>query len=533
MSNKNLNLAKKLGTLLVVGLILVSHSPVTALAADDITLPENPTPTVESAVINNDQTPVVAPTTEVEVIEVTTEPSANTDTPVVEPAPVEVTTEVTTDVVADPVVETPVVESPAPEAKMVEVMLPMANITVDNSFAISEEIGGNSLPASTNSNPLVVSPEIGGQTGTNSNDNGQGTFTTLPTGGCTSNCGGGGSTNGGQGTFTTLPTNTSTNTTSGEGHFTTSTSGGGCNSGCGGGSTQTTSDQGTFTTLSNGSTAPTSAEGSFTTQANGGGGGGGGGCSSDCGGGSSGGGYSLGGGSSSSGPALPLPCELYLKKFIRLGYANDPFEVTKLEVFLNSFEGFNLPVNGIYEQRDFDAVSIFQKRYFGAVLTPWGITDSTGYVYITTTLTINQIYCQHTVGNDLDLSHIYPVYGGVGNNGAPAVTGLEATTTPTTTPSIKDLPNLLQAAAVGALNFIKDWWCLIIIILLILIIAYLLDERERLARKLKESKAALNDVAHGATPIAMLLPKEGEEEWIALDKTEPDVDPGQEPLTKL
>lgn len=411
---------------------------------------------------------------------------------------------------------------------------PVTALAADNSFAISEEIGANSIAnlpvdnnqTQTNNNSLVVSDEISGQTIATSNTNGQGTFTTLPTGvvttstqgnfttlpngGCTTTCGGG-QTTGGQGTFTTLPN-------------------GGCNSGCGGGTTVNPSAQGSFVTLSNGTTSPTSAEGSFTTQNNGGGGGGG--CTSNC-----GGGYSLGGGSVSySTPAplsLPLPCELYLKKFIRLGRANDPFEVTKLEVFLNSFEGFNLPVNGIYEQRDFDAVSIFQKRYFSAVLTPWGITDSTGYVYITTTLTINQIYCQHTVGNNLDLSHIYPVYGPADEAGIKPVEGLEATTTPTTTPNIQNVPGLLQAAAVGVLNFIKDWWCLIIIILLILLIAYLLDERERLKRALKESKEALNDVAHGAVPIAMLLPKEGEAEWVDLDQTDPDLDPGQDQLTKL
>ncbi len=513
MSNKNLNLVKKLGTLLVVGLILVSHSPVTALAADDITLPENPTPTVESVVISNDQTPITEPTPEVQVIEVTTEPAVNADTPVVETAPTEVTVEVTPEVTAevatDTVVETPVVETPAPEAKMAEVAPVMLSLPVNNSFAISEEIGGQTV---TNNN-------------TGNTDSGQESFTTLPA-------------DNGQGTFTTLPNGTAT--TSAEGIFVTLSNSGGCTSSCGGGSTQTTSDQGSFTTLSNGTSSPASAEGSFTTQSNGGGGGGGGGCSSDCGGGSSGGGYSLGGGSVSYSAPLPLPCELYLKKFIRLGYANDPFEVTKLEIFLNTFEGFNLPVNGIYEQRDFDAVSIFQKRYLSAVLTPWGITDSTGYVYITTTLTINQIYCQHTVGNNLDLSHIYPVYGGVDNTGAPAVTGIEATTTPTTTPSIKDLPNLLQAAAVGALNFIKDWWCLIIIILLILIIAYLLDERERLARQLKEkqkvnpdSTLSIGEVIAGGAVLPLVPPQEGEEEWVELDKTDPDLDPNQEPLTKL
>lgn len=89
------------------------------------------------------------------------------------------------------------------------------------------------------------------------------------------------------------------------------------------------------------------------------------------------------------------PCTEYLLSYIKLGENNDPLEVRKLEAFLKTFEGFtDLPVDGIYEQRDFEAVNVFQERYFDDVLSPWGHTKATGYVYYTTRKKINEIYCR-------------------------------------------------------------------------------------------------------------------------------------------
>lgn len=91
----------------------------------------------------------------------------------------------------------------------------------------------------------------------------------------------------------------------------------------------------------------------------------------------------------------PAPTECtYLLEYIKLGADNNPIEVEKLERFLNEFEGENLPVNGIYEQADYDAVSVFQEKYLGDILSPWSYNKSTGYVYITTKKKINEIYCQ-------------------------------------------------------------------------------------------------------------------------------------------
>ena len=57
-------------------------------------------------------------------------------------------------------------------------------------------------------------------------------------------------------------------------------------------------------------------------------------------------------------------------------------------------KGFNLSVDGSYDQQDFEAVRVFQDRYFDDILAPWGHTKTTGYVFYTTRKKINEIYCK-------------------------------------------------------------------------------------------------------------------------------------------
>ena len=90
----------------------------------------------------------------------------------------------------------------------------------------------------------------------------------------------------------------------------------------------------------------------------------------------------------------PVPCTEYLTSYIKLGAANNSDDVRKLEMFLNTFEGFNLSVDGSYDQQDFEAVRVFQDRYFDDILAPWGHTKTTGYVFYTTRKKINEIYCK-------------------------------------------------------------------------------------------------------------------------------------------
>lgn len=460
MSDKQPILKMKLGTLLVVGLILVSaYSPVTALAADDISIPENQTPTVENVEQQPEQQleQPEQPAQSAEASEETTvsdsdtnseEESAQSETQTEEPA------------------EEPA-QAPEPETKSLSFEAFSAPVV---SIAISDEFGGTSNSGDDN------------QGDDQSADGLEKNFTTLANG----NNGGSGSEN----NFTTLPGGTTNSPVSAEGNF---------------------------TTLSGGSTSDT-GEHNFTTLGGGGGctgsncGGGPGGCVSGC-------GVTSGGGG--GGPILPQACPLYLKKFIKLGANNDPEEVRKLEIFLRDFEGFEIPVNGIYEQHDFDAVSIFQQRYGQAVLNPWGLAtnDPTGYVYITTTLTINQIYCRHAVGNDLDLRNVFPIY----EAGATEAAGLELhlSTTTLATTSLATSTSFFQLAAVGLtniFNFLLAWKCLIIVLLLILLVAYLLDERARLKKRLAE----MSEVTAGNTPslfpIIPVATDETEEEKLAEDE---------------
>ena len=86
-------------------------------------------------------------------------------------------------------------------------------------------------------------------------------------------------------------------------------------------------------------------------------------------------------------------CGPYLKDYMRMGLKNNPEQVRKLQTFLNKNLGLSIAVNGIFDQATFDAVEAFQKKYTTEILTPWGISTPTGYVYKTTLAQINALAC--------------------------------------------------------------------------------------------------------------------------------------------
>jgi fimbrial isopeptide formation D2 family protein len=125
------------------------------------------------------------------------------------------------------------------------------------------------------------------------------------------------------------------------------------------------------------------------------------------GGGGGGGGHHHHGGSPTSEPAPSLEgfCP-YLTSYLRYGVANDQMQVIKLQAFLKVFEHFDyVTVNGVFDEATLQAVSEFQVRYKNEILTPWGISQPTGYVYTLTLAKINQILC----GTPLPAVHA-PVY---------------------------------------------------------------------------------------------------------------------------
>ena len=72
---------------------------------------------------------------------------------------------------------------------------------------------------------------------------------------------------------------------------------------------------------------------------------------------------------------------------------NAAVDVKKLELFLNIYEHEKIPVNGIYEKRDVDAVKRWQQKYKAFILDPMRLKEPTGTVY---TLSQRQIERQTT-----------------------------------------------------------------------------------------------------------------------------------------
>ena len=79
-----------------------------------------------------------------------------------------------------------------------------------------------------------------------------------------------------------------------------------------------------------------------------------------------------------------------------MGNANDAEQVKRLQRFLNDLEGQKLAVSGVYDVATLAAVHVFQTKYAADILTPWGIKESTGYVYLTTRKKVNEIFCNFT-----------------------------------------------------------------------------------------------------------------------------------------
>lgn len=93
----------------------------------------------------------------------------------------------------------------------------------------------------------------------------------------------------------------------------------------------------------------------------------------------------------------------FLLDYMQIGWQNDPWEVTKLQLFLNIFKdtfgGTANPVTGEFDRVTDSNVKAFQRHYQTEILDPWylrGIVphfEATGFVYKTTLWKINDIIC--------------------------------------------------------------------------------------------------------------------------------------------
>ncbi len=83
----------------------------------------------------------------------------------------------------------------------------------------------------------------------------------------------------------------------------------------------------------------------------------------------------------------------YLTHYARIGYDNDVDTVKKLQTFLNKEIGANIPVTGFFGPMTEAKLKEFQLIHKNTLLAPWGITEPTGILYITTMAQINHLMC--------------------------------------------------------------------------------------------------------------------------------------------
>ena len=92
----------------------------------------------------------------------------------------------------------------------------------------------------------------------------------------------------------------------------------------------------------------------------------------------------------------PTTCTPLLTQNMRPGLGNNAVEVQKLQTFLNTHIGANLPVTGYFGPMTTQAVRQFQARYAAEILAPVGLSVPSGFVFTMTLGKINALGCGGT-----------------------------------------------------------------------------------------------------------------------------------------
>ena len=134
--------------------------------------------------------------------------------------------------------------------------------------------------------------------------------------------------------------------------------------------------------------------------------------------------------------------------FLGAGRNNDSAQIQVLQTILLS-EGFNVEVNGVFDGTTGEAVKGFQLKYADEILKPWGITEPTGLVYLTTRNKLNALHCSGTSGLSADEQSVIDRYKG-GMSGS--TTGTIRTATPDDATEIYDeeIPTKTDESQTGA-----------------------------------------------------------------------------------
>ena len=102
-------------------------------------------------------------------------------------------------------------------------------------------------------------------------------------------------------------------------------------------------------------------------------------------------------------------CTAFLTGYIKPGAQNDPLEVAKLQLFLKTYEGADVLINGVYDAKTIAATEAFQSKFKDDILTPWGVDAPTGNVYLTTRRMVNEVNCKFSQTFPLSASDLATV----------------------------------------------------------------------------------------------------------------------------
>ncbi len=187
----------------------------------------------------------------------------------------------------------------------------------------------------------------------------------------------------------------------------------------------------------------------------------------------SGGGSYFSGGSSGGSSIMPLfalantgtsTCPL-ITTYMKTGANNNAGDVAKLQAFLKNILGIDLIVNGQFDQATENAVRAFQSKYMTDVMGPWGATQSSGFVYITTLKQINKLACNSPFAlSAADMSIINAYKARVNDDGSlssTSTTGPVLETGSSTTSSSTDIglnDDGSQTASVGNASILSRFW---------------------------------------------------------------------------
>lgn len=169
---------------------------------------------------------------------------------------------------------------------------------------------------------------------------------------------------------------------------------------------------------------------------------------------SNGGGSSRNSRSSASVATIATSSCPLITDYLKLDGANDPLQVTKLQIFLNSSEGAGLKVTGIFDTETEGAVMSFQKKYMTDILGPWDATRATGFVYITTMKKINALACAQPITLSADEMAIIEAYKARGESelSSTDIGSADGTT------DIAGTDTNENVAAVGGSSIISRFW---------------------------------------------------------------------------